>query len=1659
MVAELGRTYSGEWPSHNKSLHHTYLYHISSLETAYSLEVWKADLSNIKPCMFPRLTADASFLQQSFKLGVNRDQFAHLPQRGGTEYVSVLQLAWALTLQQFVGMDYVTFGYQFSGRDEALLLGLQSMIGSLATNLPCSVDISAGRTVQECLEYLSEAYENAKQHQNVTMSEIHHALNSKIDSLFNTCLFFEESKPFLYIEDQSDDDEDEDYIQETVIAASRQSDCDVSITATFMDSLRVNLSARYLSDNQAHNLISTFEQAIKTILECPTRPISEISLFTDRDYGQLVLQNWEQTQRSEKVSACLHSLILQHAFTHPDSPAIHSWDGSITYGQLAGYVSRLRTYLVNLGVGQGTTVPVVLEKNRWAPVIMLAVMQAGACFIALDSQDKITVESTIKELKPHLVLATETAWKDLKLVVLNLVVINDSFFATMSPQMSGLPQEASPEHAACVFISPGKTKEGNSRSIFFTHASLCSVFLTQGPALKIDNKSRVLQLSAFNVDIALVEVLGTMVNGGCVCIPSAEERVENMAGVIARMGVTWSYMTGVLARRIEPSTVPSLKTLCFRTRKLDEDSYKPWLDRNILLAYGAPDVCPLGISVTQVKSHSDLNIISPPLVGRFWILNPEDSHKLMPIGAIGELAIDSPSITPHKFTLGQPLVSLDAQGNPSEKTKNRYLKTGHRVRYLDDGNIQFISSVRDEVVIDGLAVDVTEVEQYLRRCLGHGVVDVVVDAITTSDHVRVLAAFLELQDVNIDTDDLTSLEPEIKERVFISKSVAQAALNTPEFKVPGHSVPSLFIPIQHFPISTSLKVNRRKLRRSIASYSHEQLHDITNIPNAKDIQQVAWSQKPLPLTQPEIGMRAIWAYVLSIPASQISGASNFLTLGGNRFLAAELVVQCRKAGLKVFIKDLLDGLSLTDICRSMSNLERSVSSVKAPAVSGFDSKFVRDVIAPKLETSWEDIFDITEASSTQIQSLELAMRVPRADITYLILNFNGLVQHQRLENACEALANVHPVLRAAFAVHERRVFQVLNSTFKLNFQRIPCQASALESLTGTIAERNQHVMFKPAEPVTKFTFLDAGHQGTLIIRLSKTLIDEASVTLLVQDLISLYEDSNRTLNRSSFFDYMRAAQAVKRKRGVEYWKDNLRDSKMTEIITHPKPRSPTSRIGSIKESKKICPVTACDVSVESIIKAAWAVVLARLSGNNDIVFGEVIQAHHIRLPENVNISSMVGPLENTIPVRVHFPALPTPPLDLLQYVQNQRYACRHYESLGVLDIARKCTNWPFWTRFSTVVHHKTHLPPDGTTTMNMGCTTFTYKTMDSEVRDMPDLLLNSIMDSQDQVSLEIQYPEDRVSKSFAEDTLRLLVSAIDLLTCHDSITRRILPFAGDIPRLTKQIPLPAQPDEADYKISIGHLLPMDQKLVLQNAIDKVWTNVLNPSTLGVPESDTYSACFWDLWGSLLPAHFLAEHLNRELPKLDITGIDQIHFSPQTVMANPNMLTQYEHIVRKLRENGSLTLPARRKTINLSPPSWSPKSPTLPTSQSLTWRNSIRRLRGHESRASMRELGSKASGWMKHRVSSSWDGSLSSRKQSGVARDVQVRDLAVRESRDLGSLGGYIGGMDITEEAEGYELLSPSEEQSGGMRGTIFESPDEVSPVSTRSRAHGIGILY
>lgn len=1519
---------------------------------------------------------------------------------------------------------------------------MDGAVGSFANILPCYVDLSLGHTVSQVLQGLVEHSRTATQHQFLTIPEIHHTLGLKIDDIFNTSLSFHEPA-------QTDINGPSSGFEPSLVTSARTSNCNISLSVMFVgDHLHVNVSFRHLSPAQAHNTINTLEQAIRAIMNAREhQPALTLDLFTERDYAQLLVCDWDSKLKGEKVAACLHKQILRHSTMQPDAPAITAWDGNVSYRQMETFVARLATYLINQGVKPGVTVPLVLEKSRWSPIVMLAILEAGGCFISLDHQDKSVIEATLKYLNPPIVVATEESCSGFNTKVVNLALLNDIFFSTLPPQAIVSALHPTPDHAACVFFTPGKTKTSAPRSIFFTHTSLCSAFAAQGPVLRIDRTSRVFQLSAFSVDIALVEILGTLFHGGCVCIPHANERIQDIGGSIARMQVTWSYMTSVLARRIDPTSVPTLKTLCFRTRSLDEDTYGPWLkNRTILMAYGAPDVCPLGISVADVGNSKVSNIIPPPLLGRFWILNPNDSKKLMPMGATGELGIDSPVITPQKFYPGASLVATPSTDEASEKPKARYLKTGHRVRYLENGNLQFLSSMRDEIVVGGSPVVVTDVEQCIRRSLGRGI-DVAVDLVTTSDSISTLVAFLEFGDqLFLGPNIVEKTSTAMKEKAFLSKKrveAAMASIRESTKRVPMHHIPQVFVPLKSFPISTSLKVNKRKLQKMIANLTYAQLMDLSSVSNPT---AVLHPEKPLPLTQGEELMRRIWAGVLGLAPIQINGGDNFLGVGGDQYLATKLVIACRQAGFKVSLKDVLRGATLTEVCQAVAASDCSIikprssgdskPTISATRVAGFDDRFIKEVLSPQLKVHWQDILDCAEASAQQIRSLETGMYKPNGDLHDLVLNFNGPIRHQRLEVACEALTRLHPILRTAFAVHDRRVYQVLLESFKAVFERIPCQQWQLSNLSEEAIQRTRDAEFRLSEPVTRFTFLDAGQQGMLIIRISSAQVDEMSVALLVQDLITLYDDASGVLRKSNYLDYMRAAQTANYKDGMEYWNEQLLGAKMTQIASCTKPCGPVKDVATIRESVKINPLNG--VTFDTVLKAAWSNVLATLSGSSDVLFGELVHAYSIALPDHVDVTSLVGPLANTIPIRVGFPTNHSTPLELMQFLHTQRGAGRSYEAAGFLELVQNCTNWAYWTRFSTVVNHRSQVPVDGSTTLNMGNTTFTYKFIEPLAKDVPDFFVSSVLDGPSKVDLSITYPESRISAPFAESVMQLLISAVEMFTSYDTINQPLLPSATDIEQLEPQVPLlRLEPD--DDRPPLTPLLTAEQKSAVQGVISAAWTEILNPIPLGVPQAQTHRANFYDLWGSLLTAYFFAENFNRELPKIKILGLEKTQITMEEIVEHPNMTSQCELVAKKMRDAGSLQTPASRRKTATGSGIW---APSANITSPLTWRRSFRKLRSQESRASMRDFGSKAGDWMRHRVNMNREGASTPIQDpiyEETRRDSEEHpQLQPKKSTEstISQLPPQLPALEIMEPVE----IGPSE------RNEI----DEVSPLSPMS---------
>lgn len=1694
-----------------------YLDIMRGLDRERSIAWWTNTLPSItQPCLFPKLDFYYNGNNNLAPNGPRRYESAHVEiadvllqnvtdfgRAYKTTTGTILRLAWGLVLRCITGTNAVCFGYRAPGRS-ATLEGMRSAVGCFANTIAVAFDLSPFKPLGIMLRQIEDAYNAALPHQHITMAEVRHALASTrkgegIDlQLFNTCFAFTEESSELNSRLTAQPN-----FELRNILNHETTDYDLTINTRFSSAtgrLIVDMGHSILSETQAHNIAHTLGRAVSAVLQCPSASthLGSIDLFSDRDNAQILHWTNPIDKEAQQQRTLLHELVFAQSITRPDAKAVCAHDGELTYVQVEHLSHRLAHVLLEAGVvstpKNKVAVPVILDKSKWGPIALLAVLKVGAAFVPVDADEMGFVSKIAEELGPKSKVAIACTSAAEVLEDMNapvplfdrVICLNDALFDRLqneTPVPGQLLPPSNPDDVACVFFSP--TSSRSVRGISFTHTALSTAFIAQGPAAGINNTTRVLQLSSFNVDVALSEIFTTLVNGGVICIPTSRDRYNNYTGCVTRFGATWSYMTPLLARKLNVELLPTLKTVCFRTRGLDEDTYAPWRgQKRVIMAYGAPEVCPLGISFLEIHGPHHLRAIGRPIAGSAWIVSCEDHRNLMPVGAVGEMVIEGPTLG-KTFRMSSMTVDEDeprdssyaetplspesrspfsaANGTTSQKTtsistaisddqgqgKKRYYKTGHSVRYIEGGLMEYVSSKRDDVEINGRVVNLAELERHIRRALGQGV-DVMVEALTFKgerDRQPTLAAFLELgSDVGLAHShslDLTNPPDEVKRRIVFAKRLVEKALAG---VVPEFMIPKIFIPIRHLPTTYSLKVNRRKLQKVIKGMSREQLLTLGTADSPEQTQD-DHENKPLPMSRLESLVRSVWARVLGIPEDSIDPQDGFIKLGGDEISAAEAVVHCRKERVQINISDLMRDLSLTTVCRSggyygvsspgqavattapttattedLSEIERTLDSTvpslaiqeeaeqpeqqvpasptaaTTPAPQVIDKSFIDETLAPKLNLDPSVIRDVAEATSTQIRSIETAIlsqgitRNPSSsslhgpgltNIHYFTFHFTApsstsALSARRIEEVCQILASIHPILRTAFIPHveghTRKVYQVVLKNHKVDFKHISrVQSWRLSTMTDKEIKRDRERVIHQVElfsrPITKFIFLDAGKTSTLVLRLSKAQFDDSSIALLIKDLRKLYDGGQNPPRRPAFADFVReAALAHVGGEAEKYWRGLLEGATPTQVIRHPKPPKLSTSSRTLRETVFVNTTTmgGLGIAFDTVLKAAWGMVLATISGSPDVVFGEVVEGCHSRLqhhlgPSSVNRGGVLGPTSTVLPVRIRFADDPTSPLHLLKCIADQRTAGVPYENMGMLDIVEKCTPWPYWTRLSTVVQHRTdpELLVDGrTTSFRLGSALCKVSVVDSEVLDIPDLCVRSFVkgkknvdttglptaeerdkppapepgtgswrESEEELEIAVSFCEQRVPANLAQEVLNKVCGYVGLLTGF-SIMQNVVPTAAQYSTLAKQIPLSApmfgsSPTNAVSGVTFSNpfgggairvnfaqmaakMLP-EQTTTIQSTIEEAWRATLDPRTMGVPEEHVTSASFYDLWGSLIPGAQLADYLTYAIPQrlvgelsTNLFGgnLDGFRIHMEEIVDNPTMLGQFELVVRK-----------------------------------------------------------------------------------------------------------------------------------------------------------------
>ena len=652
--------------------------------------------------------------------------------------------------------------------------------------------------------------------------------------------------------------------------------------------------------NDLANVARAFSEVLQSILADTNQTVAEVSATSAEDFEILRIRNTVSLAVKEE---CLHLLIERSVAANASSTALISWDGSLTYAELSHLSSQLACYLIReYDIGVGIVVPMCFQKSIWAPVAMLAVLKTGASYCFIDPtqpQPRRDYTTTLVDAKIGLCSPIHR-----KLIqTCPVVVVDPELLRGLNPPGALPLTDVKPEDPCIVLLTSGTS--GNPKAVVHSHTSITSGLMANAPFQDINRSSvRVFQWAAYTFDVSITETLGPLIFGGTTCIPSEEERLNNVDDCMTRYDVDWAYFTPTFARLFKKYTILSLKQLILGGEAVTVDDVRNWCHKvKVLNAYGPAE------SITWFlepqSGASEIISIGGPINMHAWIVHPDDHEKLLPIGAIGELLFEGPSNFSRYIKNEEKTKSVLIDPPRWRKAMNipvasRLYKSGDLVRYLPGLRMTYVGRKDTMVKISGQRMELDEAETMLRRSLPQDFessADVIKPAGESGEPT--LVAFLN-PPVGYDRSKLPELKLDLQ--VKLGRVL------------PAFMVPRIYIPVDTMPYNASRKLDRAKLKHDVASMSRKQLMEL--IPTYRTSSA---PQRTQGLSVTENELLKLWADALSLEPDNIGLHDNFFTLGGTSVIALRLVAKANNRGLCFSYAKLFQGPTVHELAKIVSS--------------------------------------------------------------------------------------------------------------------------------------------------------------------------------------------------------------------------------------------------------------------------------------------------------------------------------------------------------------------------------------------------------------------------------------------------------------------------------------------------------------------------------------------------------------------------------------------------------------------------------------------------------------------------------------------------------------------------------------------------------------------
>jgi amino acid adenylation domain-containing protein len=1245
-----------------------FIAYLGQADTTTAATYWREQLQG-NPTAFPALPSVRYQPQPRQKL-VHSLDFV----RQGKSEVSLsnlLRAAWALMVAQYSGSNDVVFAVTLSGRN-APVHGITDMLAPTITTVPVRVCVNSFTTARAFLQEVQQQATDMIPFEHTGLQRIAELVPDAAAALDMQHLFvvqpaadseeaLVEFPGLVQRHDMSEQFDDYALTVECSIGSKG-----ISIEARFDDAVVSTAQMQRMLQSFAH-IVNQLEQ-VENATE--TTSISDMDTLSPQDLDHVLSVN---SGSIASVERCVHDLILDMVSHQPDATAISAWDGTLTYKQLKQLSGKLSDHLVSLGVRHGTSVGVCMNKSQWAAISMLAILRAGGVVVPLGVQLPLgRIKLIVDDAKVGVVLADQKQTERLAGLNLDLFTVDESLRKRVVVSDVGIPDrwytrvtEINVNQPAWIVYTSGST--GTPKGVVLTHTGISSSLDSQKKVFGLSTTSRVLQFAAHTFDAAIQEIFTTLSAGGCVCVPSEEERMSDLQHFIIDRAVNFLSITPTVAELLKPSQLPNINTVVLLGEPVKPSVLDLWMDHHadILGGYG-PTECSIYaiVSATPFSDRKQANVLGAPLPScRLWLVDPDDYNKLCPIGAPGELLIEGPQVSQGYLndvakTDGAFITDPGFTARYGLGSGHRMYRTGDLVRQNDDGTYTNLGRRDTQVKIRGQRIELGEIEY---------------SVVQSSEDIRSAAAvFVKREDRSI-----IAVAVEVGDEgdgVLAPSETLQKASEQIRTKLaevlPQYMIPDFFIPMGKLPVNSSGKLDRRAIGAVLEDMDDNKLEDY----------RLTTGAQLVPVgTDMEKKLQELWSQVLRRPAPSIGASDNFFHLNGDSLAAIQLVAAARAADLKMTVAQIFQSPVLRDLA---IHLEQATHSHETTShhVEGVD-KATQETIKATLPSTF-NVERILE--TTEFQSLVLHQHTQGRWLMHTTITYNQKVDKERVHTALQTTVDKNEILRTVFAHHAGKSYQAILNNFIVFFQE-HIASTDLSDFCKSLVEEDQKNHLELHEPPFKAWFVQGEHKDSLVIRLSHAQYDGMSLPIFFQQLRAWGEpdvEVHEAPRQMSY--YIDSLRAIDTTPAMKFWGDLLKGSSMTSLPGASQTRNALTGSYTVKTAPSP-KVEGSGLTVSSCLKAAWAMVLAKATGTSDVVFAHLVSGRSLPIDD---IEKVNGPCVNLIPIRVNTAQSPA---TILQQVHQQHISALPHEHLGWETIFRQCTNWPSSTnvpRFSSILQYQ-----------------------------------------------------------------------------------------------------------------------------------------------------------------------------------------------------------------------------------------------------------------------------------------------------------------------------------------------------------------------------------